>query len=334
MKQVVSVAALVAIVAAIPLVRMYKAAHAPAAESRDVDEGTPADRAAKRAAIAADDPAPPPPKVLANGAKVGGFEATFAEASPFAEPLALAGRLRLDAVPTAPDLAKSPFLVFVPESYDPKRPLGLIVLCNYKASTGLPVPILPQLAQANVAFVVAKDLPDAWPHRAALALDAVHNMGRLYKIDPRRTYIFSSNDPDGATATATDPAFTGLRVGLNFPDVFAGTFASEFGNYRPVRAANGGSWPARLPGVNLATFALARKRPLVLSTGRQDDYHDRLAASYTADGFKHVLSRVVTRDQTHYPNYTTDWVPEVLKFLDDAGKESLMTDAAATQPTP
>ena len=37
---------------------------------------------------------------------------------------------------------------------------------------------------------------------------------------------------------------------------------------------------------------------------------------YKADGFKYLKSIPITTEQYHYSNFTTDWLPEVLKYMD------------------
>ena len=136
----------------------------------------------------------------ADDSKIGSFETNFAERSPLSELKSLTKRLKvlgpgekLESLQDY-DLAKEGFWVYVPEKYDPAKPMGLIVLALYKHADSLPTPILSQLADANVALVVPKEYLDTWWKRGGLMLDAAYNMQKLYKIDPKRVYIFGSQD--------------------------------------------------------------------------------------------------------------------------------------------
>src|SRR5581483_8134450 len=240
--------------------------------------------------------------------QTGSFEATFTERSPLSEIKSLARRLAVKDKVTDYDLSKETFLIYVPEQYDPAKPIGLIVLANYKKTDALPAkPILEQLADANTALIVAKDFP-AWWERAGLALDAAHNMQQRYNIDRRRLYVFGGAEQD----------FVAQRVGLNFPDVFAGTFTEQFLNFHAVQLSNGAYVPAQMPRPETRILTMDKLRPLVLAANQRSDQWDRFARAYGQDGFLHVKYMTVTLNQFHYPNYTTDWLPEVLKFMDAA----------------
>src|SRR5262249_32939848 len=83
--------------------------------------------------------------------KTASFEATFSERRPNSDLKALANRLKLlnagEKVDSLQDydLGQQGWWVYVPEKYDPAKPMGLIVLALYKAADSLPAQILPQL---------------------------------------------------------------------------------------------------------------------------------------------------------------------------------------------
>src|SRR6185437_11772430 len=85
-------------------------------------------------------------------ARTGSFETTFTQRSPSSEMSSLTRRLKFEGAATDYDLSKQAFLVYVPPAYVPEKPMGLLVLLNYKVSDTLPVPLLPELAAANMAF--------------------------------------------------------------------------------------------------------------------------------------------------------------------------------------
>src|SRR5450432_499529 len=124
--------------------------------------------------------------------KTGDFKTVhFTERSPHSSVKELATRFAQKTLAPDYDLSKEEFLVHVPANYDPQKPLGLIVLINYKDTAGLLTPVLPLLDEKNLALIAAKTSHEDWWIRCGKALDEVHNMQQLYKIDPVRTYIFS-----------------------------------------------------------------------------------------------------------------------------------------------
>ena len=249
--------------------------------------------------------------------KTGSFETTFTTRSPLSGMKALTLRLAYAGDTTDYDLGNETFFVYVPEKYNPKKPMGLLVLANYKPTESLPAPVLPQLAEANMAMIVAKDYPqDQWWQRAGMALDAAYNMQQQYKIDPRRVYIFGGGDwhADGQIQPLVSE-----KLGLNYPEVFSGTFTVGLYGYEKVEDGNGGYWLPEMPRPSARSLALAKRRPLVV--GENDTASDvdaRFAAALKQDGFGHLKMIPLTTDQFHYPNYTTDWLPDVLKFMDAA----------------
>jgi len=263
--------------------------------------------------------------------KTGSFEATFTTRSPLSEMKALTQRLAYAGDMTDYDLGNETFLVYVPEKYNPKKPMGLLVLANYKPTDSLPDPVLPQLADANMAMIVAKDLPEQWWQRAGFALDAVYNMEQQYKIDPRRVYIFGSNE--WQVGPGPVPHLS-ERLGLNYPEVFTGTLALGATTYMRVRGSNGLYWDPdpNMPEPNSRAIGLAKKRPLVVAAMEQGDEWVSQANAFKEDGFAHVEFIILTVDQFHYPNYTTDWLPDVLKFMDAATADLDLSQGGGDEP--
>jgi hypothetical protein len=264
------------------------------------------------------------------GPKTGSFELNFTTRSRFSEIKLLTKRLGIDTPANDYDLSKETFLVYVPEHYDPNKPMGLIVLANYKASQTLPNPILSQLDDANVAFIVDKGYTDDLWQRAGVALDAAYNMQRHYRIDRKRIYAFGGADKPDEKNIQPDLS---ERLLLNFPEVFTGAFcASGLNAYRNV-PVQGGSYPARIPMPDQNSLALAKVRPLVVGDFGDNQVQPFVEKTFTDDGFKFVKVVAFSLAQFHYPNYTTDWIPDALKFM-DAATADLTIDTArpATQP--
>jgi hypothetical protein len=257
--------------------------------------------------------------------KTGSFETTFDQRSPHSEMKSLTKRLSITDATADYDLAKEPCLVFVPEKYDPAKPMGLIVLLNYKASDQLPGPVLPQLEEAYCAMVVPKrNAQPVWA-KAGIALDAAHNMALRYKIDWRRVYAFGADAEDAAQ-----------RVSLNYPEVFTGGFWMQFDLYRPVKSQGNAFWNPKLPKPDPKALAVAKTHPFVLASHHATEQWTAWANAFKADGFKFINYVTLTQEQFHYPNYSTDWLPGVIQYLDAATaklKPPATKPAAATKPS-
>jgi hypothetical protein len=263
------------------------------------------------AAIVCADDAPPaaPPQT-------GPFEITFTQRSPLSDIKELTRRLGLEKPGEDYDLSKHPFLVFVPPNYDPAKPMGLLVLALYKSGDPLPEPVFSQLTDANIALVVLKTYVSPWWHRAGLNLDAAHNMRQLYQINPRRVYVFGGGDWQDQDGTRTEVA---PQLGFAYSDVFTGMFSSNhLSNYRPILAANGGKYPPQIRRPLLREFNLAKAHPIVISIeDKNAEFPMRSTESYKQDGFRHLKIVTVTSHQYHYPNFTTDWLPDILAYMDE-----------------
>jgi hypothetical protein len=261
----------------------------------------------------------------ADDAKTGGFETTFTERSPLSELKSLVTRLKVlgpgEKIEQLQDydLSKEGFWVYVPAKYNTAQPMGLIVLALYKGADVLPEAVLPQLAEANFALIVPKQYLDTWWKRAGLTLDAAYNMQKLYKIDPKRVYIFGGGDWADADGKQTEVA---PRAAVFYPDVFKGTFlAHGVQTYRLVKGAGNSIYRQQIPKPEAAQLKLAQTHPFAVGL-IEGEGGKAAAASYQADGFKYGKVIPVSTEQFHYPNLTTDWLPDVLKYLDGVTAES------------
>ena len=181
-----------------------------------------------------------------------------------------------------------------------------------------------------MALVVAKHLPDSWAQRAGLALDAAHNLQQQYKIDRRRIYVMGGADqpgPDGVQALMSE------RVGLNYPEVFTGTISFGVNAFMKVKAVNGAFYPPKMPPPSAAAQALARTRPIVFAPINADDYFERTAKAFTQSGYQHVKYQVITLEQIHYPHYQAGWLPDFLKYMDDATAKLKLEKEPSTKAT-
>src|SRR5262245_34009078 len=118
--------------------------------------------------------------------KTGVYEAVFPKRSPLTLPKELTLRLGDKKLEGEYDPAKEECFVCIPDSYDPAKPMGLVVLLNYKGSGEPPKPALPVFAERNLALVIPKNNGQPPWAKCALAVDIAQAMPQLYKMDPQR----------------------------------------------------------------------------------------------------------------------------------------------------
>jgi hypothetical protein len=265
--------------------------------------------------------------------KTGTFETTFTTRSPLSEMKSLCKRLGYPAPTADYDLSKEPFFVHVPETYDPQKPAGLLVICNYKKSVSLPTPVLPQLDEANLIVVTAQNYPDESWQRGGTALDAVHNLRQQYAIDPRRIYLLGGGE--GRDNSLKGYPAMAERLALNFPEVFTGCMTVTVLSYHRVMDGPTRYYNPDMASPDPAALRLAKTHPIIFMTENPDPGQKLFMKSFTDDGFQHVKVAPITRDQFHYPNYTTDWLPDFIKFLDTttATLKLPTTHPTTTRPT-
>jgi predicted esterase len=146
-------------------------------------------------------------------ASTGLLHLNFAERSPYSEPNVVLSRMEYSRQSTDMrafeyDLARLSFEVFVPRSYRPDVPHGLFV---WMGVTDVPPAWRDVLARHKLILVVANTRKG----RVAVygqALDAVHNLKKLYSIDENQVYA-SGFSAGGQMAT---------MMVRGFPEVFRG----------------------------------------------------------------------------------------------------------------
>jgi hypothetical protein len=241
--------------------------------------------------------------------KTGDFKVHFTQRNPLSSVKELSTRLIQKTLALDYDLSAEEFNVHVPANYDPQKPMGLIVLINYKDTGVLPTPVLPLMDERNIAFISEKTSHEPWWIRCGKALDEVYNMQQLYKIDPTRTYIFSFTNNDDC----------GLRLITSYSDVFGGALlCQEEDIWVPLRAANGGTYSGNIPHPPNKYLAAAKNLPIELVSQTPDHEHFQLAGkAFKAEGFRKFKPAAINVEDYHYPNYKVPWLTEVLTFLDD-----------------
>jgi hypothetical protein len=241
-------------------------------------------------------------------AETGTFTTKFSDRSPLSAPAELRKRVGPSAAAAGGfdyDLAQVPFLVHVPPDYDPLHPHGVVFLLNFGPTKDAPAPWLPLLAQKKLIFIAAE--PNAQPAatRAGLALDAIHNLKRLYAIDESRLFLIGLYQRDNSHE------LTALACG----DIFTGTFI-----YTPALIHDVGEGSAfhravlSPPPISL----IAKRRPLVVSFLDLNDYASLVKKSFELSGFQTVKLLRVTPQELMYPQLATGWFEQALAIFDAA----------------
>ena len=122
-----------------------------------------------------------------------------------------------EQMPPEYDLAAETFEVYVPPTYAPDRPHGLLVwaAAHHEASIRWR-DVLDRRRLICIAPNRIANPRDIWV-RTGLCLDAVHNGRQRYEIDPRRIYI-AGFSKGGRVAS---------RLGIVYADVFTGVLAID-----------------------------------------------------------------------------------------------------------
>lgn len=145
--------------------------------------------------------------------RTGSYTATFTERHPLSSLAEMTRRMpRLK--PSDYDLTQESFSVSTPASLEARSPWGLLVFINSADSGECPENWKGLLEKHRLIWVGANKSGNErlTPARMGLALDAVHNLKKIYAIDPDRVYV-SGISGGGRVTSFLAPAF---------PDVFRG----------------------------------------------------------------------------------------------------------------
>ena len=156
---------------------------------------------------------------------------------------------------------------------------------------------------------------DRWHwYRTGLALDAAHNMQKLYNIDPDRIYI-AGYSGGGRVASS---------LALLYPEVFKGGaffYGSNYFRKVEVPKQPGAFWRAAFPAPPKQNLEDLRKdHRFVLVTGEHDFNRDETAAyakEYKRDRFKNV-TYIEIPGADHGYGVHGQWLKQVVGALNPA----------------
>lgn len=282
--------------------------------------------------------------------QTGEFELTFSERSPLSELAVVTHRmgwslesLKATHAPLSYDLASERFQVYVPSDYTGNEPYGLFVWIN-AAPDGRVRGDWHDVLDKHKLIAIGADNSgnnrEVWS-RMGLAIDAAHNMKKLYNLDPRRIYV-SGGSGGGRTSS---------HVGVGFPDAFAGGYYMIGVNfYRIMRPDNNPNthWPPGYMPPPKDVLKLAKQRSRhVLLTGDNDPNREQTqvySRGFEQDGFKFVTYIQVPEMGHNLPD--AQWFEKGIVALDeplsslreaDFNSTPQIADAApmpATRPSP
>ena len=263
------------------------------------------------------------PPELATPHRLGAFRTRFTERSPLSSVETYRDRydrsreamVQYDPAEGHYDLASESFEVFVPDNYSPEKPAGLLVWISPANSGGLGRPgNLKVLAEENLIWIGANNSGnDRWHwYRTGLALDAAHNMQKLYNIDPERIYIAGYSE--GVAWPALSHSST-RRSSVGEPTSSAATTSAKVmcrTNLVPTGA------PGFLVHPKVILPALKKQHRFVLITGEHDFNRDETAAyfdEYKRDRFENVTYLEIP-GADHGFGVEGEWLAQVVEALD------------------
>jgi hypothetical protein len=263
------------------------------------------------AAVAAPSTAP----ATRPNARRGSFSIVFTEQSPFSPINEQNKRWHIRVEPDQRyKLADESFQVHVPENDDSDKPWGLLVWVNAGNRGGPSRSWLSVIVKHHLIWIGADNSGNdrAIGIRFGLALDAVHNLKKLYSIDDVRVYVAGVSGGGKAAS----------MLALIYPDVFTGAVPISGVNYFrniPVPSETNKVWPAAFerPGSLLLDRARQKSR-FVLLTGSNDFNRESIQQIYekgfVKDGFRHVEYVEVPGMGHGVPE--TQWLDRAIESLD------------------
>ena len=260
--------------------------------------------------------------------RTGSYRVRFLEKSPHSSLEVLLQRLNLDRADVeaadhsggAYALEDESFRVYVPPSYSPDAGFGLLVWISPTPFGGFVAPEMRQALDRNRLIWVGADNAGngraRW-YRYLLALDAAHNIEKLYSVDDDQ--VFVGGYSGGGRVTS--------GLAMLYSEVFQGGF-SMFGCDYPERLSvpdkPGAHWPPGFPAPPKPELRQVKSRSrFVLLTGELDFNRAQTRKTYLKmldDDFEHVLYLQVP-GASHYDHPDGASLTEGFRFLTSASEE-------------
>ena len=274
------------------------------------------------------------PYSFAEDPRTGAFQTTFTDRSPLSALEISVPRfggtltaLKASGKDNDYNLANESFEVWVPESYKAADGWGLFVFDSPGGRGNLHEEWRQVLEKHKLIWIGPNNAGnDRLPLcRFGLCIDAVHNMKKLYDIDPNRVYI----------AGVSGGGRISSMLGVCYPDIFKGGMYIVGCNYfREMEAPNTGGrvWHRGYAQPKAELFTQAKKNVShVLLTGETDmnreqtkEYYEK---GFKKDGFLHVTYIEVPGMGHQPPN--AEWFEKGVMAMEDVKSEPV---AAASAP--
>jgi pimeloyl-ACP methyl ester carboxylesterase len=250
--------------------------------------------------------------------RTGSFKTTFKERSELSDPKDVAGRISLSGEEKDKtdryDMTQESYSVYVPRSYTPETPHGLIVWIHSGDGGDMPTAYSPLMDKYKLIWIgpdKAGNSQSVVARRVPLALDAVHNMRKLYSLDDRRIYI-SGHSGGGRVAS---------QVGVNYSDVFnGGVYVCGVSYWREenIPSEPGRHWFAGCKKPSSAAMSKAKSDGrYVLLTG-ETDFNREQTWVYYDRGYKRLMDHALYLEVPGMGHSIAppDWFEKAIVFLD------------------
>jgi hypothetical protein len=247
--------------------------------------------------------------------KTGDFSVTFDQRSPLSDYQKLQARLNRTVQDLGPDykLAEQPFQVYVPGDYDGSVPLGIVVYIVPDGTPDAYGDLMPVFQRHHLIFIGPRNGHLPVGVATGLSLDAIFNLEQRYHIDPSRIYLIGAGTSSQSTGWCTS-------------DIFAGDVTIWYlGYFRKIDGLTG--YPIfPQPPADLLERTKTRVHILAFDESPSREYfRTHLAEAMTDDGFEHIVSNEVSRDDM----MQAPWLEKMLGIL-----ESIPAKTAAAQAAP
>jgi len=276
---------------------------------------------------------------FADEPRTGAFQTSFTERSPLSALAIQVPRfggsltaLKASGKDNDYDLKDETFEVYVPQAYKAGDGWGLFVFDSAGGRGNLHEAWREVLEKHKLIWIGPnKAGNDRLPLcRFGLCIDAVHNMKKLYDIDPNRVYI----------AGVSGGGRISSMLGVCYPDVFKGGMYIVGCNYfREMEAPNTGGkvWHRGYAQPAADLFNQAKKNVShVLLTGETDGNREQTKEYYEKgfkkDGFQHVTYIEVPGMGHQPPN--AEWFEKGLVAMEDNTSQPAATPAKAVAENP